>query len=749
MKKFFCLVSAVLLGLSASALRTAVYDIVSPLPAKIIPGGGESYVVKSLDDAKIKKKINKKLAPEGYRIVVDKKGIMIEGGSDAGVFYGMNTLVKAAAPATSAEPLEFPAVVIEDEPRFPYRGMHLDVCRHFFPIEFVKTYVDMLAFHNMNTLHFHITDDQGWRFESKKFPELNTIGSWRDRTVRGYAGSGEYDKGHYGGYYTQEELRDLVKYAADRHVTIVPEIDMPGHMLAALAAYPELGCTGGPYEVCPDWGVFEDVLCIGNDKTVEFLEGVFEELIDIFPSKLVHIGGDECPRDRWQDCPKCQARIRAEGLTAGDGHTAEDMLQSWITAHMERFLNERGRSIMGWDEILNGEVAPSAWVMSWRGSEGGIKAARMGHDVVMAPNTHCYFDYYQTDDTSAEPLSIGGCIPVEKVYNLDPVAGLSADEAKHIKGVQANLWTEYIHTPDHVQYMVLPRMSALSEVQWTPASKEKDYDAFVRRAENMMKLYGERGWRYGRHLYNLFSSVASSPVDRSFNVTFSTIDNAPVHYTLDGSEPTVASPVAPASGLEINSGCTLNAVAIRPEGKSNVVRIPFSYNLATLRPVTFENCMTSPAYTFEGPSMLVDGRRGSDNFAAGSWLGFNTDKVTMVVDLGKATPVSKVKVGSMAYPDAWILGPTGAEVLVSADGVEFTRPGQVVAVEKVKDVKNIRGCSISDFVVDVKDVDTRFVKIIVTGESALPEGHPAAGTMPFIFLDEIAITGSGSDLSKK
>ena len=366
---------------------------------------------------------------------------------------------------------------------------------------------DMLALHNMNTLHFHITDDQGWRFESKKYPRLNSVGSWRDRTVRGYLGSGEYDHTRYGGYYTQDELRDLVKYAADRHVTIVPEIDMPGHMLAALAAYPELGCTGGPYEVCPDWGVFEDVLCIGNDKTVEFLEGVFDELIDIFPSKLIHIGGDECPRDRWAACPKCQARIKTEGLVAPEGHTAEDMLQSWITAHMEKYLNERGRSIIGWDEILNGEVAPSAWVMSWRGSEGGIKAAQMGHDVVMTPNTHCYFDFYQTDDTSDEPLAIGGCTPVEKVYNLDPVAGLTADQAKHIKGVQANLWTEYIHTPDHIEYMVLPRMSALAEVQWTPAEKEKNYDEYVRRADNMMKIYRERGWNYGKHLYNLFSTV--------------------------------------------------------------------------------------------------------------------------------------------------------------------------------------------------------------------------------------------------
>ncbi len=740
MKKILFLLSSFLLCLSAMALNTADYNLVSPLPAKITPTDQGPYLINSLKEAKIKKKINKKLAPEAYRLTVGSKGITIEGGSDAGIFYGMNTLVKAIGVPSSGAPLEFPAVVIEDEPRFPYRGMHLDVCRHFFPIEFVKQYIDMLALHNMNTLHFHITDDQGWRFESKKYPRLNSVGSWRDRTVRGYLGSGEYDHTRYGGYYTQDELRDLVKYAAERHVTIVPEIDMPGHMLAALAAYPELGCTGGPYEVCPDWGVFEDVLCIGNDKTVEFLEGVFDELIDIFPSKLIHIGGDECPRDRWAACPKCQARIKTEGLVAPEGHTAEDMLQSWITAHMEKYLNERGRSIIGWDEILNGEVAPSAWVMSWRGSEGGIKAAQMGHDVVMTPNTHCYFDFYQTDDTSDEPLAIGGCTPVEKVYNLDPIAGLTADQAKHIKGVQANLWTEYIHTPDHIEYMVLPRMSALAEVQWTPADKEKNYDEYVRRADNMMKIYHNRGWNYGKHLYNLFSTVTPSEKDRSFIVTFSSLDNAPVHYTLDGSKPTEASPTAPASGVKITGDCVLSAVAIRPDGNSNVVSIPFNYNLATLRPVTYENCMSSPAYTFEGSGILVDGRRGTDNFAAGWWLGYNTDKVTAIVDLGTPTFLSKVKVGSIDYPDAWIMGPTGAEVSVSADGVNFTRPDQVAFLEKVKDVKDRKGCSINDFIVNLERTEARYVKITVTGESALPQGHPAAGSMPFIFLDEIEIT---------
>lgn len=500
-KNFYILGAAAMLAVGAHAQQAkADYELVVPLPASIELTDGVGFLVNLNDPVGVTEHVTSAIPnPEGYRITVDADGILIEGGSEAGLFYGHQTLRKAAG-ANADQTVEFPAAVITDEPRFGYRGMHLDVCRHFFPIEFVKTYIDMLALHNMNVLHFHITDDQGWRWESKKYPLLNEVGSWRDRTVKGRAGSGQYEYGRYGGYYTQEELRDLVQYAAERHITIIPEVDMPGHMLAALAAYPELGCTGGPYEVCPDWGVFEDVLCLGNDETMDFLYGVFGELIEIFPSTYIHVGGDECPRDRWKACPKCQARIQAEGLTASDGHTPEDMLQSWCTAQVEKFLNAQGRQIIGWDEILNGEVAPGATVMSWRGTEGGIKAAGMGHDVIMTPNSYCYFDYYQTADTEGEPLSIGGCITVEKVYSFDPTVGLNADEAKHIRGVQANLWTEYIHTPEHAEYMVLPRMAALSEVQWQAADRPKDYDAFKRRAAHMMQIYDKLGLNYAKHL---------------------------------------------------------------------------------------------------------------------------------------------------------------------------------------------------------------------------------------------------------
>lgn len=437
---------------------------------------------------------------EGYRIITHSEGISICGKTANGVFYGIQTLRKSIPAQAQDAAILLPAGEVEDWPRFSYRGMHLDVGRHFFPVEFIKEFIDLLALHNMNTLHWHLTEDQGWRIEIKKYPKLTEIGSVRQRTVIGH-NSGEYDNTPYGGFYTQEEAREIVKYAQKRYVTIIPEIDLPGHMLAALAAYPELGCTGGPYEVCPNWGVFEDVLCIGNEKTIPFLEDIMTEIIDIFPSKYIHIGGDEAPRTRWQKCPKCQALIRKEGLKADKQHTAEDRLQSYCTARIEKFLNEHGRQIIGWDEILEGDLAPNATVMSWRGSAGGIKAAQMGHDVIMTPNTYCYFDYFQSEDTKNEPYdAIGGYIPVEKVYSFDPVEGLDEIQQKYVLGVQANVWTEYMTSPEQVEYMVLPRMAALAEVQWTQPGK-KEYNNFLQRLGQLAKFYDRDGLNYAKHVF--------------------------------------------------------------------------------------------------------------------------------------------------------------------------------------------------------------------------------------------------------
>ncbi|MEY8555502.1 beta-N-acetylhexosaminidase [Bacteroides uniformis] len=444
---------------------------------------------------------------EGYVLTVKADRVTLNGQTENGVFYGIQTLRKSIPAETKATSILLPAGSIQDEPRFSYRGMHLDVGRHFFPIEFVKKYIDLLALHNMNTFHWHLTEDQGWRIEIKKYPKLTEIGAWRDRTVIG-RNTEEYDNTRYGGFYTQEQAKEIVKYAGERYITVIPEVDLPGHMLAALAAYPEMGCTGGPYEVCPRWGVFEDVLCIGNEKSMQFLEDVMAEIIDIFPSKYIHIGGDEAPRTRWEKCPKCQARIRTEKLKADKNHTAEDRLQSYCMTRIEKLLNSKGRQIIGWDEILEGDVAPNATVMSWRGSAGGIKAAQLGHDVIMTPNDYCYFDYYQSEDTRHEPFAIGGFVPLEKVYSLNPTASLTEEQAKHILGTQANLWTEYIPTSEQVEYMVLPRMAALAEVQWTQLEK-KDYTNFTTRLAGLIGLYRRDGLNYRKPFRQQADSTAT------------------------------------------------------------------------------------------------------------------------------------------------------------------------------------------------------------------------------------------------
>lgn len=438
------------------------------------------------------------LPREGYRLDIGRRGVEVRASAFSGFFYALQSIrqllpaaIYGAVPAPDAA-WTLPCVRIADAPRFAYRGMHLDVARHFFPTEEVKRYIDIMAVHKLNTLHWHLTDDQGWRIEIKRYPRLTEVGSVRKSTVVGKDWD-RYDGVPHGGYYTQDEIRDVVAYAADRGITVIPEVDLPGHMLAALTAYPELGCTGGPYEVWGRWGVADDVLCVGREETFEFIEGVLAEVLELFPSEYIHIGGDECPTKMWERCPACRARMVAEGLTR------PRQLQGYATARIERFLLERGRRLIGWDEMLDGGVTPTAVVMSWRGTEGGVRAARQGNEVVMAPTTHCYFDYYQTADTVGEPLAWGGCLPVEQVYSLDPLEGLSADERRFVRGVQANLWTEYIADFEQAQYMLLPRLSALAEVAWS--LDRKDVAGYRSRAERLRGLYDACGYRYARHLF--------------------------------------------------------------------------------------------------------------------------------------------------------------------------------------------------------------------------------------------------------
>ena len=424
---------------------------------------------------------------EAYQLTVDKRGVTILGASGEAVFRGIQTLVKSIGVEPGAE-VSLPYVTIQDEPRFPYRGVHFDCARHYFSVDFIKQFLDIMALHGCNNFHWHLTEDQGWRFEVKSLPELAMKGSVRKQTVIG-RNTGLYDGTPYGGYYTQQECREIVDYAAKRFINVIPEIDLPGHMLGALHVYPELGCTGGPYEVWPIWGVSRDVLCAGNPGTLEFLKKVLDEVADVFPSKYIHIGGDESPRDRWKQCPKCQAKMKELGLKK------EAELQTYINKELEAYMQKKGRDLIGWDETLEGGLSEKAIVMSWRGTKGGIAAARQHHRVIMTPTDYCYIDYYQLKDHGSQPLGIGGYLPVSKVYSFEPTAGLGEEEAKYILGPQVNLWTEYVGYPQHAMYMLLPRLDAMSEVQWM-ASDKKDFEAFQGRLPRMLKLYDKLGYSY-------------------------------------------------------------------------------------------------------------------------------------------------------------------------------------------------------------------------------------------------------------
>ncbi len=422
-------------------------------------------------------KPNDSIHQEGYKLSVSEKGIVIQAATEAGLFYGVQTFTQLV-PLTGTK---VPFVEINDYPRFAYRGLHLDVCRHMFSVEFIKKYIDLMAKHKFNRFHWHLTDDQGWRIEIKKYPKLQEIGAYRKGTVIGHAGhSNTYDTIRYGGYYTQQEIRQVVAYAKLRYVTIIPEIEMPGHAEAAIAAYPELGCRGDQIQTERTFGVFDPIFCAGQETTFTFLEDVLTEVAELFPGTYIHIGGDEAPKTRWKECPHCQKRIKDNGLK--DEHE----LQSYFISRIEKFVNSKGKQIIGWDEILEGGLAPNATVMSWRGEEGGIAAAKEKHNVIMTPGNWCYFDHYQ-DTSITEPPAIGGLTPVREVYTFEPLpAKLTDQETKFILGAQANVWTEYILTPQHVEYMVYPRACALAEVVWSPKEK-RDYLDFLQRMDVHLK----------------------------------------------------------------------------------------------------------------------------------------------------------------------------------------------------------------------------------------------------------------------
>ena len=667
--------------------------------------------------------------PEGYRLMVSENGIEIAGATNAGIFYGAQTLRKSIPATAEGMDIELPAVSINDYPRYAYRGMHLDVSRHFFPVDSIKRFIDMLALHNMNRFHWHLTDDQGWRIEIKKYPELTTIGAQRKETVIG-RNSGKYDGKPYGEgmFYTQDDIRDVIAYAQERFITIVPEIDLPGHQLAAITTYPELGCTGGPYEVWTQWGVSDDVICAGNEKAMTFLEDVLAEVIDLFPSEYIHVGGDECPKVRWKSCPKCQARIKAEGIKGDSKHTAEEYLQSYVISRMEKFVESKGRHIIGWDEILEGGLAPNATVMSWRGVGGGIEAAKQQHNVIMTPNSYLYFDYYQSGDTELEPLAIGGYLPLERVYQFEPTAGIPQEYQKYVTGVQANLWTEYIPTFSQVEYMVLPRMDALAEVQWTNAPK--DFKAFLPRLVRMTELYDRLGYNYAKHIFDIRGTFSTDNNTGEVVVTLETEGNANIHYTLDGSQPTAESPKYDAP-LRIKQNAEIKAVAIRPTGNSRIFSDKINFNKATAKPVTLKEA-PSKGYDFNGGPELTDGLSGNDNYKTGRWLGFQGKDLDAVIDLKEPTEFSKVSFNTNVVKGDWIMGAAGYSIKVSDDGQHFKEIASGNIPSLGKDDKD----GLYPQEITFAPVKTRYVEIIIKSDK-LPAWHGGAGHPAFLFVDEI------------
>lgn len=691
-------------------------------------------VGKSKNDAAIVLTIDKTIAnAEGYKLDADAKQIRIAGASAAGVFYGIQTLRKSLPLVNGkASKVSIPAVHIADAPRFAYRGTHLDVSRHFVTVDSVRQFIDMLALHNINRFHWHLTDDQGWRIEIKKYPLLTQIGSKRAQTVIGH-NSGKYDGKPYSGFYTQKQIRDIVKYAADRYITIVPEIDLPGHMQAALAAYPDMGCTGGPYEVWQKWGVSDNVLCAGNDKTLTFIDNVLKEITQLFPSKYIHVGGDECPKTQWQKCPKCQARIKALNLEAKDGHSAEERLQSYIITHASNYLKSLGRNTIGWDEILEGGLAEGATVMSWRGESGGIAAAKQHHDVVMTPNSYLYFDYYQSLDKANEPLAIGGYLPLETVYSYEPMPNeLTADEARHIIGVQANIWTEYMPTFKQMQYMALPRLAALSEVQWSQPAL-KDYTSFTNRLTEFTHLYDRLGYNYAKHLYNVAIHVDSDNKWREILIHMTTAGNAEIRYTLDGTEPTANSALY-TGAIVLQKSAKIRAAAFRDGKRSSVTSQDISFNKATACPVELLQ-PTHKNYTYKGGATLTDGLLGDKGFGTGRWLGFSGNDLEAVIDLKQNTDVSSVSLNTCVDKGSWIFDARNIEVSVSADGKSFTK----VASKSLPALEEQTPDNIYTYELTFPQTTTRYVKVTATSEHNIPEWHGGKGKPAFLFVDEISV----------
>lgn len=677
--------------------------------------------------------------PEAYSLVVGKNRIEIKAAKPAGFFYAVQTLRQLLPPeiesANINEKIEWlvPAVSISDKPVFKWRGFMLDVSRHFFAKEEVLRIIDNLALHKINTFHLHLVDDQGWRIEIKKYPKLTETGAWRvNREDKPWGARQKQEAGEkasYGGFYTQADIKEMVAYAQKKFITIIPEIEMPAHATAALAAYPEYSCTGGPFTV-PPGGVWPitDIFCAGNDSTFLFIEDILSEVIDLFPSKYIHIGGDEATKTEWEKCPKCKKRIKTEGLKdVGE-------LQSYFIRRIEKFVNSKNRVLLGWDEILEGGLPPKATVMSWRGIEGGIDAARQGHDVVMTPTSDCYIDYYQ-GPKDQEPQAIGGYLPLSKVYNFNPVPeGLDAEAAKHILGGQANLWTEFIPNLKHAEYMAFPRMAAMAEALWSPKEK-RNWDDFSRRIQLLMKRYDMMGINYAKSAFKVSAKSKIDVEKKQLLVTLNTeLPDLEIRYTIDGSEPDTLSPRY-TEPVVLDKSTTFKAVTMKdgtPAEKS--MSKSFSFNKATGKPVKYL-IPYSDYYKGSGEFTLVNAISGSTSHSDGEWQAWAGKNMEVVIDLQRTTNIRTISVGTLQNVNAWIFFPKKLEFYLSGDGINFRKVAEVL-----NDVDPLSGeIQLKQFTATIEPDSAAFVKIIARNLGRCPKGHSSEGKAAWLFVDEISV----------
>ena len=668
---------------------------------------------------------------EFYNITGTTHSLQIIVNHPKGFFYAIQTLLQVFHSTSKKGEIALPAQLsVNDYPRFSYRGMHLDVGRHLFPVEFIKKYLDYLAFHKFNTFHWHLTEDQGWRIEIKKYPLLTRLGSCRDQTLVGRYGSNRYDSTKYCGFYTQDQVKEIVQYAADRYITVIPEIEMPGHSTAALASYPYLGCTKGPYKVMDTWGVLEDVYCAGNESTFTFLQDVLDEVMQLFPSTYIHIGGDECPKERWKSCPVCQKKIKDEHLK--DEHA----LQSYFIQRIERYLNSKGRKIIGWDEILEGGLAPNATVMSWRGEEGGIAAARQNHDVVMTPGSHCYLDHSQS--ANEDSLTIGGYLPLEKVYSYEPIpAALNADQAKHILGAQGNVWTEYMSNPSKVEYMIFPRMSALSEVLWSQASL-RNWKDFERRIPLLYKRY--ESWRasYSKAYFDLKATVIPSEDQNGILWKLESKDPKDKIIYLTGTEDSRTNEyIGPIKPELSNLECSAWILGDHYSRKGNTVKQIFHLNKATGKKITLVN-EPHKNYPGNGAFTLVDGVQNENGLARSfEFLGFSGNDLDAMIDLKTLTGISKITLHVLDQHGSWIYLPSQVQVTYLKD-MDLTAQLIKTAPIEIKNIDQLMEKGTKRIVIQ-SNQNCRYIHIVAKNFGLIPSGNPGAGNPAWLFADEIEV----------